>query len=138
MLTSPIDDFSQHTLKAVSGTLGKLQYVVGLRQGNGEYFHWGMARSHGEASANLAIAQAHTNVFLTVLRTPIRALWEEARTLALDQRDELRDFIARLQQRSESLIPKELQGGTRRHFNSVLLALCSLAGVPAGKTGRGA
>lgn len=138
MLISPFDDFSQNTLTAVSGTLGKLQYVVGLRQINGEYFHWGMARSHGEESASLAIAQAHTNVFLCVLRTPIRDLWSEVRTLAFDQHADTRDFIAQLQQRGDSLVPKELQGGTRRHFNSVLLALCRLAGAPDERTGRAA
>ena len=138
MLTSPFDDFTQHTLSAVPGSLGKLQYVVGLRQGNGEYFHWGMARRYGEAGASLAIAQAHTELFLSILRTPLRDLWEEARTLSLDQQTELREFILRLRSRGESLVPSELEGGSRHHFNSVLLALCSLAGLSAGRTGRAA
>lgn len=138
MLTSPFDDFTQHTLSAVPGSLGKLQYVVGLRQGNGEYFHWGMARSYGETGASLAIARAHTDLFLEILRTPVRDLWEEVRTLSLDQQTELREFMLHLRSRGDSLIPAELQGGSRRHFNSILLALCSLAGLRAGKTGRAA
>jgi len=138
MFDSPADDFSKTTLGAVSGTLGKLLYVAGLRQGNGEYFHWGMVRTHGEASTNLAIGQNHTSLFLTILRTPVRSLWEEASELAQEQSTDVGEYIGRLAEKGDSLIPARLGGGTRRHFNSVLLALCSLAGVTAQKAGRAA
>jgi hypothetical protein len=136
MLDSPVDDFCRTTLRAVSGTLGKLQYLAGLRQGNGEYFHWGMARRHGEALASVAIRQAHTNVFLSMLRTPIGALWEEAEQLSRAQSTDVRDYVGRLSEGGEALVPAQLQGGNDRHFNSVLLALCCLAGAPAPKAGR--
>jgi hypothetical protein len=136
MIDSPVDDFCRTTLRAVSGTLGKLQYVAGLRQGNGEYFHWGMARTHGEAVASLAIGQSHTNLFLQMLRTPIRTLWDEAEELSRKQSTDIRDYLGRLSEHGEALIPLQLQGGTERHFNSVLLALCCLAGAPAPKAGR--
>jgi hypothetical protein len=138
MLNSPADDFSQTSLAAVAGTLDKLRYIAGLRQANGEYFHWGMARLHGEATASLAIGQAHTNVFLSVLRTPIRLLWEEAGNSAQTQGADPGEFVQHLLEKEDQLIPAELQGGARRHFNSVLLALCSLAGVRELKVGRGA
>jgi hypothetical protein len=138
MFDSPADDFSKKTLAAVAGALGKLQYVAGLRQGNGEYFHWGMARTHGEANASVAIGQAHTNLFLAILRTPIRTLWGEAAELAGEQGAEVRDYLARLTAKGDLLIPAQPQGGGQRHFNSVLLDLCSLAGAPAPKAGRAA
>jgi len=138
MLDSPVNDFSRATLGAVSGTLGKLQYVAGLRQGNGDYFHWGMARTHGEDTANLAIGESHTTLFLTVLRTPIRVLWEEASELASQESTEVNDYVGKLQAHGEMLVPSHLDGGVRRHFNSVLLALCCLAGVRAPRTDRGA
>jgi len=51
------------------------------------------------------------------------------------ERDEaVSDYLRELARLGETLIPKELQGGVRRHFKSVLVALCSLAGVPALKT----
>jgi hypothetical protein len=136
MLDSPVDDFCRTTLRAVSGTLGKLQYVAELRQGNGEYFHWGLARTHGEAVASLAIGQSHTNLFLAMLRTPLRTLWEEAEELSRAQSTDIREYLGRLSECGEALIPRELQGGVDRHFNSVLLALCSLAEEPAPKAGR--
>jgi transglutaminase-like putative cysteine protease len=136
MLDSPVDDFCRSTLRAVSGTLGKLQYVAGLRQGNGGYSHWGLARTHGEAVASLAIGQSHTDLFLALLRTPIRTLWEEAEELSRAQKTDIRDYLGSLTERSEVLVPAQLQGGVHRHFNSVLLALCCLAGAPAPKADR--
>lgn len=138
MLNSPAEDFSKTTLASVSGTLGKLQYLAGLRQGNGNYFHWGMARRHGEANANLAIAQAHTDLFLATLQMPIRKLWEEAQSVAEDQSASIQEYMGRLIEKREALIPSALRGGARRHFNSVLLGLCCLAGVEAQKAGPAA
>ncbi len=134
MLNSPAEDFSKTTLASVSGTLGKLQYLAGLRQNDGEYFHWGMARRHGEANARTAIAQAHTDLFLTALRTPVRNLWEEAKSAADDQSTDVREYVGGLMESQEALIPPELRGGTRRHFNSVLVGLCCLAGVETKKS----
>jgi len=133
MLNSAADDFSHTTLAAVSGTLGKLQYLAGLRQVNGDYFHWGLARRHGEAGASVAIAQAHTDLFLHVLRTPLQVLWDEAQGLAQDQCTERTEYMSRLMEKGDLLVPAQLEGGARRHFNSVLLALCSLAGLQAQK-----
>jgi len=133
MLNSPAEDFSQTTLAAVEGTLRKLQYLAGLRQSNGEYFHWGMARRHGEATTNLTIAQAHMDLFLTMLRTPIGALWEEAKCAAEDQSTKPDEYVGELLEKGDLLIPPHLQGGSRRHFNSILLGLCCLAGAPVRK-----
>lgn len=138
MLESPNEDFSKTTLGAISGTLGKLLYVSGLRQRNGEYFHWGMSRIYGEASANLAIGEAHTDLFLTMLRTPIQELWEEAGELAKEQSIEVNGYLGKLQEKGGALVPMELQGGVVHHFNSVLLALCSLAKARARKTDQAA
>ena len=139
MFNSPADDFRNSTLGAVPGTLAKLQYVVSLRQQQGNYFHWGLARVHGESTANAVIGQAHSEILSSILRTPIRSLWEDARTTAEEQSEAVGDYLRELTELGESLVPKELQGGVRRHFMSVLLALCSLAGVQTSlKTGLAA
>ncbi len=138
MFDSPSEDFAKKTLGALSGTLEKLHYVAGLKQGNGIYSHWGMTRVHGEVSANLAISQAHSVVFLSVLRTPVRVLWEEVDARARELNTGVGDYISGLMEMEDRLVPAKLQGGARRHFNSVLLALCSLAGVPERRVGRAA
>ena len=139
MFNSPADDFRNSTLGAVPGTLAKLQYVVSLRQQQGNYFHWGLARVHGESTANAVIGQAHSEILSSILRTPIRSLWEDARTTAEEQSEAVGDYLRELTELGETLVPKELQGGVKRHFMSVLLALCSLAGVQTSlKTGLAA
>src|SRR4051812_43293513 len=119
MMNSPFDDFSGTTLNAVPGTLGKLKYVAGLRQHGGNYFHWGMARRHGETPANMAIAEAHTTVFSSILKTPLQTLWEEARKLSGGQLADVLQFLQELQQQKEGLIPSDMRGGSQRHFSSV-------------------
>lgn len=138
MLNSPAEDFSKTTLASVFGTLAKLQYLAALRQQNGQYFHWGMARQHGETNANLVISQAHTDLFLTTLRTPIVTLWEDAKSVAEEHGADLKEYLAGLLKERDALIPRDLRGGTGRHFNSVLLGLCSLAEAEARKSDPGA
>lgn len=127
MLKSPSEDFVSNTLSAVPGAFGKLQYVAGLRNGPNEYFHWGMARSHGEGTASLAIARAHADVFGEILRAPMNLLWEEVREAALSMGSGTEEFIQGLMERKDALVPADLKGGSRRHFNSVLLGLSGLA-----------
>ncbi len=130
MLKSPFDDFSDRTLTALPGTLSKLEYVAGLRQADGDYSHWGLAHTHGESAANVAIAQAHSEVFRLTLRTPLSRLWEEIRSTAKDHGGDVRQFARQLIELSDGLIPKDLKGGSPRHFNSVLQALSALATSP--------
>jgi hypothetical protein len=131
MIFSPADDFSGKTLAAIPGTLGKLQYVAGLRQESGVYVHWGMSRSHGEAAANQAIAAAHAQLFIEILRTPLSHLVGDLRSMASQHATEARQLIQALMEQRELLVPQKLNGGSLRHFNSVLRALSVLADAPA-------
>jgi hypothetical protein len=135
MLRSPAEDFVTNTLASVPGVFGKLQYVAGLRRGPTDYFHWGMARAHGEGTASMAIARAHSEIFSEVLRSPVRSLWEEIRDAADGS---ITQFVQALLERKDSLIPVELGGGSKRHFNSVLLGLSGLATSLALRTDPGA
>lgn len=138
MLSSPLEDFSNTTLQAVSGTLGKLVYLSGLRDSDGKYSHWGLARRHGSETANATIAAAHADVFRRLLRTPLPSLWNEISELASAQGSDATGFVGEVCQKSQEMIPSDLRGGSRRHFNSVLLALSSLAASPEATAGRGA
>jgi hypothetical protein len=67
------DDLAGTTLAAVSGVLGKLEYISHLRKGAGKpYSHWGLSRVYGEAAAQEALAEAHRLLFLRILHTPLR------------------------------------------------------------------
>jgi hypothetical protein len=131
MIYSPADDFSGKTLAAIPGMLGKLQYVAGLRQDSGVYVHWGMSRSHGEAAANQAIAGAHSQLFIEILRTPLSRLVEDLRSMASEHAMDARQLIQELVAQRELLVPQRLNGGSLRHFNSVLRSLSVLADAPA-------
>ena len=138
MLSSPFEDFSNTTLQAVSGTLGKLVYLAGLRQNDGKYSHWGLARRHGVDAASATIANAHANIFSQVLRTPLPSLWDEVSELASAQGSDTAGYMNEVCGSSQGLLPSDSRGGSRRHFNSVLLALSSLATSPEPVAGRGA
>ncbi len=125
MLKSPSEDFVSNTLAAVPGTLGKLRYVAGLRQSNGEYFHWGMARSHGETNASDAIARSHTELYIKVLRTPLGALLQEIEATSEGEGPD--EVVRGLLESKDRLVPDQKRGGSERHFNSVLAGLVCLS-----------
>ena len=84
---SASEDFLATTLAALPGVWGKLQYLSGLRSEGGTYDHWGLTRLHGEAAVARALGEAHRNVFLKVLQTPLAPLLEEAALSAAEQVD---------------------------------------------------
>jgi hypothetical protein len=128
-LYSPLEDFMHRTMSHVPGLWGKLDYVASLRaeEGNGEYEHWGLSRVFGPESAQKALEQAHRNLVLELLRTPLPMLMEEARRSAERQQMPLNVFVQELHSRGERLLPTRLGGGSAKHFSSVLLALSALA-----------
>jgi len=127
MILSPSDDFSNRTLAALPGTLAKLEYVSGLRSDSGVYSHWGLSRTYGQAAANQTVAGAHSEIFLAILRSPLKTLAEEVRQQAEERGLSLREYAATLVSEGERLIPESLRGGTRRHFSLVLQSLSALA-----------
>lgn len=113
-LLSPYEDFVTRTLGALKGTWARLEFIAGLRAENNQYQHWGMENVHGPRASQLAIAQAHTSVFQTLLETPISEL--------------AGDFdAANVKADCNRYIPKDLNGCTREHFHYVTTALTLLA-----------
>ena len=108
---SPFDDFKFRTLSALPGLWNKFLYLVELRSKDGKYEHWGYSRVHGQAESQAALAKLHAELYLETLRTPIRDFAPEWRQC--DGSDvHLSDAI---------MVPADLQGGSPKHFNSVLL-----------------
>lgn len=124
---SPFEDFVLNSLAAIGGLLDKLDYVAGLRQGDGNYAHWGLARVHGENAAHEAAGEAHRRLFSRVLSTPLAHLLDEAAqsqpagSLGLDP------YLEYLAQRLSLLAPPGAGRGPVLHLNSVLHALSALA-----------
>lgn len=112
------------TLEAFSGPLSKLDYIAELRS-NGDYEHWGLSRVHGDSAAKAAISNAHTQVWLEVLRKPLPALLEELQSLRNENTAE--DMLISWREKQARLVPSDTIGGSKRHFNSILLALSLLA-----------
>ena len=123
VLLSALEDFVVRTLGALSGPLSQLAYIGRLRSSNGEYEHWGLARAYGDRAAVSAISDAHTQVWLQVLRTPLHKLSTEAQTLAsgITPAD-----LARWRRQPAALTPSNAGGGSLRHFHSILLGLSLL------------
>jgi hypothetical protein len=125
-LFSTKDDFCGTTLASISSTVGKLDYLSGLRDADGRYHHWGLARIYGEEAAQRAIAEVHRVVFLEFLRMPLHKVLEDAARASAEVEKSLRVFVEELSGRCASLVPPELGGGSLRHFNSVVSALLAL------------
>ena len=116
---SAYEDFVVRTLAPLRGSLAKLVYLGTLRNDAGEYCHWGMSRAYGQSSASEALAQAHSEAWLEVLRAPIPALFAETQRLEVGSET--------WRGEREKLTPPDVSGGTKRHFNSILLALSLLS-----------
>jgi hypothetical protein len=133
-LFSTKDDFVRTTLASIPGILGKLDYLSGLRTASGEYLHWGLARVHGDESAQQAVGEAHRLLFLQVLRMPLRQLLEDATQATAAQQLGLQSFLEDLARRGQELLPLQCGGGSVRHFSSVVSALLSLVRQRPGAT----
>jgi len=124
---SASEDFLATTLASLPGAWGKLHYLSGLRTEDGDYDHWGLTRLHGKAAVQRALQEAHRDVFLEILRTPLAPLLEEAELSAADQELDTLSYFSQLSARWPVLLPPDLAGGTEAHFSSVLKALSKLA-----------
>jgi hypothetical protein len=118
-LLSAYEDFVVRTLARLPGSLARLVYLGSLRNDAGDYCHWGMSRTFGQSRTSEALAQAHAEAWLAVLRTPIPALFAETQDLEMGWES--------WRGQREKLTPADVCGGTKRHFNSILLALSLLS-----------
>lgn len=131
-LRSALEDLTETTLAVVSGVLAKLRYLAGLRRElDGAYVHWGLSRAHGEAAAQQAISDSHREVFLRVLRTPLRELKQDVETSSSSSGMTETELLDELSGKEKDLLPRDLGGGSTRHFSSVLQALSALISRPA-------
>jgi hypothetical protein len=129
-LKSVKEDLQARTLRAVSGLLGKLEYLASLRQEDGSYLHWGLSRIYGEGAAQQALADAHRNLVSMILRTPLRKLRDDVDQSCGPKHLTQTEFLGELENRETQSVPQDPGAGSRRHLSSVLRALAALAKSP--------
>jgi hypothetical protein len=137
-LFSAKEDFCRTTLAGLPGVLAKLDYVSNLRDADGRYQHWGLARIYGDEAAQRTIAEVHRLLFLDILRMPMRKLLLDAASAGSAEKRSLQDFVEELGNRAAGLVPPELGGGSVRHFNSMISALLAVAKSSPAATPAGA
>lgn len=137
-MRSALEDLLGTTLAAIAGCVGKIDYVASLRDASsGAYSHWGLNRTYGEQAAQRALAEAHRQLFLSLLRTPLRTLRDEVMLSSGALQITAEEYMKQFQSRMPALLPQDLGGGSARHFSSVLHALSAVVSNPA-KTPPGA
>jgi hypothetical protein len=135
---SASEDFLTTTVASLPGSWGKLHYLAELRTEDGDYDHWGLTRLHGRAAVQRALREAHRDVFLEILRTPLAPLLEDAMLSAADLELDAVSYLSQLSARRQALLPPDLAGGLEAHFSSVLKALSKLAQARSTATRRAA
>jgi hypothetical protein len=113
---SPYEDFKLRSLPALRGLWSKLLYIAKLRSSEGKYEHWGHIRVHGEERSQEALAQIHSELYVELLRTPLRELIPEDVT-GLEQ------ITREISVAGDKLIPADERGGSARQLNSIVLAV---------------
>lgn len=128
-IKTALGDFVKTTLASVPGYWQKLVYLAELRRGSAdstEYDHWGMKRRYGASASLRAMGAAHTDVFLSILRTPVRTLLSDLRASAEQQQRSEKEYLERLREQRAELLPADDGGGSAPHFDLTVTALQSL------------
>jgi len=73
-----------------------------------------------------ALADAHRGLFQELLRTPLRDLRRDVVVSSANSELPPEEYVENLRQHLAELLPKDLGGGSARHFSSVLAALSNL------------
>lgn len=67
-----IEDFSRHTLRAISSVFGRLYYTSSLRDRDlGRYVHEGLSAVYSEGAVQEGLTECHEELFCKILETPL-------------------------------------------------------------------
>jgi hypothetical protein len=110
------DDFVVRTLNSLQGCWSRLLYAAQLRQPDGSYLHWGLARTHGAEKAQHAIEQAHRELFREALRLRMQEIAGQCSVSEAHAANE----------QKLALLPAGVSRAEQLHFNAVIFALLQL------------
>jgi len=125
-IRTPLEDFVKNTLAALPGYWQKLLYFGELRRETAKYDHWGMKRRYGAEASTQAMSAAHTDVFLRILRTPLRVLLADLRTAAAPQNRTQEEYVETLREQRDEILPVDDGGGSVKHFDLTVRTLDAL------------
>ena len=123
---SPQEDLQKTTLKAIGGSLRRLEYLAHLRDKEGGYSHWGLSRVYGDLRAKRALADAHRAQLSLILATPLRNLEKDVRRSSDEAGLAPGVYLEKLSRSAFQLLPPNPGAGSARHLSSMLHALSSL------------
>jgi len=129
-LFSAMENLQSTTLKAITGSLRRLEYFAWLRLKDGSYSHWGLSRVYGDLRARRALADAHRAQLSAILGAPLRSLEQDVRNSSEEAGLTADQYLERLSANISQLLPPNPGAGSSRHLNSVLHALASLLKNP--------
>jgi hypothetical protein len=118
---SAFEDFVKRTLSDLHGVWSKLNYIRELRESDGRYKHWGLARTYGEDVTNEMIADVHSEIYLQILRSPLPELFEQLEMSAEDADCSASQLAEQLLKQKQRVTPVDMRGGAPEHMRSVLL-----------------
>lgn len=89
-----IEDFSSHTLAAISSDFGRLYYVTSLKDAeSGRYEHDGLKSLYPENAVQAGISHCHEELFSRILETPLRDQEHDLRECLGSAGDKYRDVV---------------------------------------------
>ena len=135
-LFSALEDLQSTTLKAIKGSLRRLEYFARLRGKDGAYSHWGLSRVYGDLRARRALADAHRAELSAILGTSLRRLEQDVKNSSEEAGVTPDKYLDRLSAITSELLPPNPGAGSSRHLNSVLHALASLLKTPKSDANR--
>lgn len=103
------EDFVQRTLAALDNIWKRLLFTGALRDGTGDYHHWGLEREHGAVEARSAIERAHSELIFELVEMSMDDAVRNAERM---------DGILPL--RVEMICPTYTQKCLRQHVDYVL------------------
>lgn len=124
-----IEDFTQRTLRGISGNISRLVHVATLRDlATGRYHHAGLSEIYSEPSVDQALSLCHQELFERVLETPLENQEFELRECLAGFQGNCGEIAARWQEHEfyKFLIPSGMPDYLRRLFCSNLGILLQL------------
>jgi hypothetical protein len=102
--------------------VGEAELHSGIKTADGTYEHWGLARIHGSVAAEETIGAVHSELALQLLQTPIQELMEQLQISAGYGGMSVKQLADTLYETEKVNRPRDMKGGSFKHFHSVLLA----------------
>jgi hypothetical protein len=89
-----VEDFSSHTLAAISSMFGRLYYISSLKDStSGRYMHDGLASLYPEGAVQEGLTHCHEELFSKILETPLKEQASDLNKCLRAAGDEYREVV---------------------------------------------